>query len=738
MTASSVPLLLPLLLFAGALINGVFGSKFGKGFVTKLACAFPIVAFALVFGEFLSFVGAPGETWTGVVTDLGPWLQFAGDDNQALRIDLLFQIDRLTLLMAMIVTGVGALIHVYATGYMADVSERRFARFFCYLNLFMAMMLVLITGGNLLLLFVGWEGVGLCSYLLIGFEYEEDWKAAAGMKAFIANRVGDFALLLGLFLLVQLAWQMPGREATDAATLGFDQVRAIGVYAFDLMNNAEALTDQQADFLWQVGLAALCLFLGATGKSAQIPLFIWLPDAMAGPTPVSALIHAATMVTAGIYLLVRNGVFFAAAQINGLDILELVAIVGALTAFVAATAALVQSDLKKVLAYSTISQLGYMFIGVGALAYGSAVFHLMTHAFFKALLFLGAGAVIHALHGEQNMLNMGGLRKHLPYCFYAFAAGSLALSGFPLIASGFYSKDAILFAAYERYVAAHSSLWLLVFGLGLSAAVLTACYTTRMLLLTFFGAERTPPKTLSHLHRPTQGMTFALIALIVLSLSSGWLGLPPTMGGKTLNLIEPYLEPYAVPNRSAFQLWAAHHNKHKAQQAEEAQLTRQQSTKPQQDADQAPSNNPSGPPKLEETWHHIHHSAELFSLMLSVLAVFLGIALGFRSFWLKVPKEAPAGSFKAFSHEFLREAWGFDAFYQSCLVNPFVSLSRWTHRVVDVAVLDQRLIEGSGRLSLFVSELVTTLQTGRVTHSAVYLATGAIVMLTVAFSFAKL
>jgi NADH-quinone oxidoreductase subunit L len=416
------------------------------------------------------------------------WLDAGG-----FRAEAALRFDALAMVMTLVVTGVGFLIHVYSLGYMHDDPD--FARFFAYLNLFVTAMLILVLADDLALLFVGWEGVGLCSYLLIGFWYTNAENARAGKKAFLVNRVGDAGFLLGLFLLARTT----GTLAVEGIAAHLPALRAATVAG------------------WPLPLvAALCLLLGATGKSAQIPLYVWLPDAMAGPTPVSALIHAATMVTAGVYMMARLHALFALAPAA----LAAVAGIGAATAFFAATIAFAQTDIKKVLAYSTISQLGYMFLGVGVGAAGAAVFHVVTHAFFKALLFLGAGSVIHALGGEQDMRRMGGLRQKLPLTFWTMAVATLAIAGVPPFA-GFFSKDAILWAALGGPHAAPAAALL-----GYVTAGMTAFYMGRLLFLTFFGACRAAAEVQHHVHEAPGTMAFPLVVLAVLSAVGGFLPVP--------------------------------------------------------------------------------------------------------------------------------------------------------------------------------------------------------------------
>ena len=387
-------------------------------------------------------------------------------------LDLTFRLDPLASVMILVITGIGSLIHIYSTAYMHEETDSEYARYFSYLNLFAAFMLVLVLGANFLVMFVGWEGVGLCSYLLIGFWYEKKSAADAGKKAFVVNRIGDFAFILGMLLLF------------DAfGTLDFQARRRRGRRA----------AGRKPTLRHRSSIATLLLFIGATGKSAQIPLYVWLPDAMEGPTPVSALIHAATMVTAGVYMIGRNAVLFSHAPAT----LAIVAVIGAATALMAGTIGLVQNDIKRVLAYSTVSQLGYMFLAMGVGAFGAGIFHLYTHAFFKALLFLGSGAVIHALHGEQDIRNMGGLKKALPITYWTFLIGALAIAGVPALA-GFFSKDEILF---ETFANGHRILWVV----GVLTSLLTATYMFRLVFLTFHGERRVAAWPHRHLERGTRG-----------------------------------------------------------------------------------------------------------------------------------------------------------------------------------------------------------------------------------------
>jgi NADH-quinone oxidoreductase subunit L len=479
------PALALILLFPalGVVFNMFFGARSGRGAVNVVGPGVMFVAFGVATWGFLKILVMPAGG--ALAVHLWGWIE--GGHFHA---ELGLRLDALSGVMVMIVTGVGALIHLYSVGYMAH--DEDFARFFTYMNLFALSMLILILADNLLMMFVGWEGVGLCSYLLIGFWYTNPQFAYNGRKAFVVTRIGDAGFLLGIFTIV--------------GTLG-----AHGVWTLDFveMRNNAALFGGAA-----ATTAALLLFIGAIGKSAQLPLYVWLPDAMVGPTPVSALIHAATMVTAGVYMIARLGFLFTMAPAT----LDLVATIGALTALFAATIALVQPDIKKVLAYSTISQLGYMFLGVGSGAYASGIFHLMTHAFFKGLLFLCAGSVMHSLGGEQDMNKMGGLRRKIPITFWTMFIATLAIAAiFPF--SGYFSKDLILDSAYES---GHFWLWLA----GVITAGLTSFYMFRLIFMTFFGESRVDPDKEHHIHESPAVMTIPLIVLAILATIGGWVNLP--------------------------------------------------------------------------------------------------------------------------------------------------------------------------------------------------------------------
>jgi NADH-quinone oxidoreductase subunit L len=486
--------LIPVLPFIGFLLNGLLGRFLGKALVSTIALLFTAAPLALVLGIAFRFSGLALPYVERLAM---PWIA-----TSTFRADFAFLLDPLTLVMLLIITGVGFLIHIYSVGYMAH--EEGYWRYFAYLNLFMFFMLTLVLAENFLLMFVGWEGVGLASYLLIGFYFLRESAVDAGKKAFILNRVGDFGFLLAMFLMV-----------AHFGSLSFNQVFST------ITQNPQ----MQGGFLTAI---ALLLVLGATGKSAQVPLYVWLPDAMEGPTPVSALIHAATMVTAGVYMIVRSHVLFDRSPFA----LGVVAVIGAATALFAATVGMVQTDIKRVLAYSTISQLGYMFLACGAAAYSAAIFHLVTHAFFKGLLFLAAGSVIHGLGGQQDMRAMGGLRKSVPITFWTMSAGVFAISGIPPF-SGFFSKDAILYQAFLSPTAG-PILWFV----GLVTVLLTAFYMFRLWYLTFFGESRSHD---AHPHESPWSMLTPLILLGVLSVAGGWIGIPKALwgGDQFAHFLEP-------------------------------------------------------------------------------------------------------------------------------------------------------------------------------------------------------
>jgi NADH-quinone oxidoreductase subunit L len=498
--------LIPFIPGASALILAVLGKWLPKKYVSWQACLSVFASFLIAGVSFLGLLKVSPENLP-IVKTLFRWIV-----SGVFSANLSFQLDPLSLIMALVVTGVGFLIHVYSVGYMAH--DKGYTRYFTYLNLFTFAMLLLVMASNIVLMFVGWEGVGLCSYLLIGFWFEKNSAANAGKKAFIVNRIGDAAFIIGIFFLL--------------INIGSGEFRSINAAI-----GGGAVTQGLAT------LIALLLFVGATGKSAQIPLYVWLPDAMEGPTPVSALIHAATMVTAGVYMVSRFNLLFTLSGVAA----HVVAVVGALTAIYAATMALTQNDIKRVLAYSTISQIGYMFIGCGVGAYAAGMFHLYTHAFFKSLLFLAAGSVMHALSGELDMRKMGGLRKYLPLTYPTFLVGAIAIAGVPFL-SGFFSKDAILTHAFAQRQ-------YFVWALGIMGAVLTAFYMFRLIFLTFFGEERLDSHAKHDVHESPRIMTVPLVLLAFFSVVAGYVGLPVVFGEKA-NLFTRFLEPVIRPGQEAY------------------------------------------------------------------------------------------------------------------------------------------------------------------------------------------
>ena len=630
----------------------------------------PAVLFA-AFGLALAIFGAMSSVAhleQPFVQRYFSWMP-AGD----LQIDAAFQLDQLSMIMVLVITGVGALIHLFSVGYMRD--DPGYPRFFAYLNLFVFFMLVLVLGASYPVMFVGWEGVGLCSYLLIGFWFSDKANADAGKKAFIVNRIGDFGFLVAMFLLY-----------ANIASLDF-----VGI-------------SQRAGDLAPSIVTAICLFffLGCAGKSAQIPLYVWLPDAMAGPTPVSALIHAATMVTAGVYLIARSAVLFALSPVASLTVV----VVGALTALLAATIGLKQWDIKKVLAYSTVSQLGYMFVGVGVGAYAAGIFHLVTHAFFKALLFLGSGSVIFAMHrayhathshaDAQDMRNMGGLRRYLPWTFALMWIATLAIAGIPPL-SGFFSKDEILAGVFAR--AGHSELaeatWLgipggpllyAVYAIGLFTALLTAIYMTRMMIYTFHGPNRTGDAEQSHLAEAPWVMTLPLIVLGVLSAIGGWLNIPELLAflGPP-QWLHHWLDPVV------------------------------------------------GDPTLAITGGepaHLEHRTEYFLIGGAVAIAIVGIAFAVARLrpTRLVPKEQAVPE-RGFGRV-LANKWYVDELYDRTIVRPVVGVSRrllWT--VTDTWLIDGLIVNGSAKLMTFFGRIGSFLQTGSVSTYAWAIVLGVLVVL---------
>jgi NADH-quinone oxidoreductase subunit L len=509
--------LIPLFPAAGFVINGLFGKRMSKSAVGIIASGAVLLSFIFSVAAVYQLAQLPEHERSHVVKvyewiNAGPAVTSGGEATRFV-VDWSFLLDPLSAVMVLVVTGIGFLIHVYSNGYMWE--EDGFYRFFAYLNLFMFSMLTLVLGSNYLMMFIGWEGVGLCSYLLIGYYFLKKSAGDAAKKAFIVNRVGDWGLAIGVLLIF--------------ATFGSFDFQAVGETIREGVASGQYAVSQPIFIA-----IALALFIGATGKSAQVPLYVWLPDAMEGPTPVSALIHAATMVTAGVYMVARSNWIYQMAP----EAMAVVAVIGALTALFAASIGLVQNDIKRVLAYSTVSQLGYMFLALGVGAFAAGIFHLMTHAFFKALLFLGSGSVIHAMHHEQDMRRMGALKNKIPITFATMAIGTLAIAGTPGLA-GFFSKDEILWQAFSSEHG-HVLLWLI----GAIVAGMTSFYMFRLLFMTFYGESRVDHHTAQHIHESPRVMTIPLIVLAVGSVFAGYIGLPKWLGP---NVFEHWLEPLFEP-----------------------------------------------------------------------------------------------------------------------------------------------------------------------------------------------
>jgi NADH-quinone oxidoreductase subunit L len=633
----------------GFLVNGAIALRKpgAKTLVSIVGAGVLLCAFAVALALFVELRLHPPHD--PIIVSLWRWLPVG-----PLQLDFAFQVDQLSAVMLLIVTGVGSLIHLFSIGYMKE--DPGYARYFAYLNLFVVFMLVLVLGSSFPVMFIGWEGVGLCSYLLIGFWFNDKGNADAGKKAFIVNRIGDFGFMVAMFLL----WHHLG-------TLTFTGMveRAPAVFA----SGSATVT-----------AITLFLFLGCTGKSAQIPLYTWLPDAMAGPTPVSALIHAATMVTAGVYLVVRTNVLFALAPLSS----TVVAGIGALTALFAATIAVRQYDIKKVLAYSTVSQLGYMFVGVGTGAHAAGVFHLATHAFFKALLFLGAGSVIHAMHhayhathshaDAQDMRNMGGLKQYMPITFWLMLLATLAIAGVPPL-SGFFSKDEILAAAFAR--GGDRPIYYLFYAMGVVAALLTAFYMARLLTMTFLGENRTGEAERKHLHEPPLVMTGPLVVLGVLTVLGGLINLPPLVGGGAA--LEHWLEPVTAPAHQFFGL-------------------------------EMP-----------------HGSTEFFLVGGAVLVGLLGLYVGYRTTLARrTPTAAEAPDDTGFARVLYRKYY-VDELYDALIVRPLIWLSRvvlW--RGIDQGAVDGAAVNGTAKLSRGLGWLGSRLQTGQVGVYVVLFLVGAL------------
>ncbi len=620
--------LIPLFPLIGFLINGLLGKRMSKNVVGTIGSLAVGLSFLLTVGIFLEFLQLPHGDRV-VEKTMFTWISAGSFQAQAA-----FLIDPLSLVMLLVVSGVSTLIHIYSMGYMHD--DPGFYRYFSYLNLFVFNMLLLVSANNFLLMFVGWEGVGLCSYLLIGFWYERRSASDAGKKAFVVNRIGDFGFLLGIFIIFWTFGTLNFREVFAAAAPHF----AVGSVV--------------------ITAATLCLFLGATGKSAQIPLYVWLPDAMEGPTPVSALIHAATMVTAGVYMLARCSALFVLAPIS----MTVVAVVGLLTAFFAATMGMAQNDIKRVLAYSTVSQLGYMVLACGVGAFVSGIFHLMTHAFFKALLFLGSGSVIHGMHGEQDMRHMGGLRKHMPITYWTFVVATLAISGiFPF--AGFFSKDEILF---NTLVDGHVLYW----GVATVAALITAFYMFRAVFMTFHGEERFDHHKV-HPHEAPWTMAAPLIILAVLSAVGGFVGFPIIEGAHKF-------KEFLAPSLAV----------------------------------------------LHPEGHH-PMSFEIFMMAFSMSVAGVGIFIAYRCYIKNPDLPTRVVAKFPVLYEYIYHKYFVDVFYDAAVVEPVKEGSDFLWHEVDEKVVDGA-VNGSASTVLWISAHIRKLETGFVQTYALAILLGMVLI----------
>jgi NADH-quinone oxidoreductase subunit L len=629
--------LVPIFPLIGFLINGVGRNFWSKTLVSWIGSVAILASFVLSLGIFLELNASDVKSFTVPLFD---WIQ-AG----ALRIPFSFLVDPLSSIMLLIVTGIGFLIHLYSAGYMH--SDAGFAKFFAYLNLFIFFMLLLVLGSNYVVLFIGWEGVGLCSYLLIGFWFTNANYASAAKKAFVMNRIGDLGFLLAVFFIY--------------STFGSVEFANVFPQAALLPSGSTILV-----------VITLLLFVGATGKSAQLPLFTWLPDAMAGPTPVSALIHAATMVTAGIYMIARSNILFTLAPLT----MNIVAIVGLSTAIVAALIAITQNDIKKVLAYSTVSQLGYMFLGLGVGAYTGAFFHVITHAFFKALLFLGAGSVIHAMHHEQDMRNMGGLKSKLPITFFTMLMGTIAISGLPPF-SGFFSKDEILAHVYEH----NPTLWVI----GVLGAMLTAFYMFRMLFLTFWGSFRGTKEQEKHLHESPKSMTIPLVVLAILSVFGGLIGVPEVLGGQ--HWLAQFLSPVLVYT--------------KAVSGEAVPLD---------------------------------HATEYLLMGISVGAALLAIGIAYVTYVSRKVLPISDAENRSFLSKLSYHKFYIDEVYEALITRPLDAISTFFYKVVDKLGIDG-LVNGAGTTAKEASKTLRLIQTGNIGFYIFMMVAGIVALLIYGFYY---
>ncbi len=669
--------LIPIFPIIGVLVNGLLGRRFekiNKSIIHWVACGAVALSFIVTCILFFQMLGLPADQRLYEFT----WFKWI--NSGVLHSYVAYQIDPLSMMMCLFVTGVGFLIHVYSIGYMSTEEGREY-RFFTYLNLFMFAMINLVLANNYLLLFLGWEGVGLCSYLLIGFWFSEEANAIAGKKAFITNRIGDFGFILGLLLL----YTSLGKHGIW--TLQFSEV----------FTHVHLLSPQVATAV------CLLLFVGCTAKSAQIPLYVWLPDAMAGPTPVSALIHAATMVTSGVYMVARSNILYSMSPFA----MGVVATFGALTALFAASIGLVQNDIKKVLAYSTVSQLGYMFLGLGVGAYAAGMFHVLTHAFFKALLFLGSGAVIHSMHqglhkvhshaDAQDMRNMGGLKSKTPITYVTFLIGTLAIAGIPGF-SGFFSKDEILWKAYSS-PHGHFLLWLI----GAIAAGMTAFYMFRLVFMTFFNESRVPDGADEHLHECPKTMTVPLMVLAFFAAVAGYLGVPHALGGS--NRIHHFLDPVMGIGPGKLLHKAGGTIVHGAHAAAEAV-------------------HGAG---MHHAAEHGSMFAEYLLMAISVTIALLGIFLAYTMYIKKRDIPEKLANSYPFLYRLLLNKWYVDELYELTVIKPLHGFSVLLWKGVDVAIIDG-IINGVARIVGWFSGVVRYIQSGYVQSYAVSVVLGTVVL----------
>ncbi len=633
--------LIPLFPLVGFLINGLLLGKLPRPVISLVGCGSIALSMIASLVAFFDLRALPPEA------RIIEQVLFAWIPSGSFHVDIAFLLDPLSAVMILVVSGVSFIIHVYSVGYMHD--DPSYGRYFAFLNLFVFSMFTLVMANNFLFMFVGWEGVGLCSYLLIGFWFERQSASDAGKKAFIVNRIGDFGFLLGMFLIF---WEV--------GSLNFGVVM------------------EQAPTVFVAGgglvtVACLLLFFGATGKSAQIPLYVWLPDAMEGPTPVSALIHAATMVTAGVYMIARCNVLYLLAP----GALMVVAIIGVVTALFAATIGLAQNDIKRVLAYSTISQLGYMFLACGVAAFTAGIFHLMTHAFFKALLFLAAGSVMHAMSGEQDMRKMGGLKKYLPITFWTMFIATLTISGIPGL-SGFFSKDEILWKSFSSH---YGSWWLWV--IGFITAGLTAFYMFRLVYLTFFGRERMDEGTRSHIHESPKSMTIPLVTLAVLSVVGGFVGMPHIFG--VTNYFERWLEPVMAG--------ASH------EAASHALASAGENT-----------------------------GTEWALMVLSVGLVLVAIYLAYHFYYRNINAATSLRQRLSGVHKVIYNKYYGDEIYGAVVVRPVINTALFFWKFIDVIIIDG-LANGLARVTRDISDVLRYSQSGRIRSYATMFVVGVLIVI---------